>query len=69
MTFTKSEKLQRAGGSVYDIKISMHWKRSSSKIQTVVETFLELVSNMYKINLQDLLMNRFILSNQNLVQL
>ncbi len=37
--------------------------------QNVAKKFLELISNMLQINLQDLFKNRFILSNQNLVQL
>ena len=35
----KSEKFQRAIGSVYHIKTSMNWERSYSAIQNVLEFF------------------------------
>ena len=31
---------------MYDIKTSIHWKRSYSGIQNVVENILELINNM-----------------------
>ena len=43
---TKSEKLYRARGSVYDIETSIYKNRSKSATQNVVKNILELISNM-----------------------
>ncbi len=61
--------MARARGSVYNIKTSIHWKRSNSGIQKVVEKFLELISNMLQNEFARSIKNRFILSNQNLSNL
>ena len=54
---------------VWNIEIICGMIKQNYGIQNVVKKFLELISNfvLHKINFQD--QNRFILSNQNLVQL